>query len=80
MSKTEHREQAADKTAAIRPFHVNNVPEAELTAHSKTQTSDANDTGLRRHPTYQWMHSLSQLVLHQMDYLCLVLTQNQMHF
>jgi pimeloyl-ACP methyl ester carboxylesterase len=24
-------EQAADKTAAIRPFHVNNVPEAELT-------------------------------------------------
>jgi hypothetical protein len=31
MSKTEHRERAADKTAAIRPFHVNNVPEAELT-------------------------------------------------
>jgi pimeloyl-ACP methyl ester carboxylesterase len=31
MSKTEHREQAADKTAAIRPFHVNDVPEAELT-------------------------------------------------
>jgi hypothetical protein len=24
-------EQAGDKTAAIRPFHVNNVPEAELT-------------------------------------------------
>jgi pimeloyl-ACP methyl ester carboxylesterase len=30
MSEREHREQAADKTA-IRPFHVNNVPEAELT-------------------------------------------------
>ena len=29
MSEREHREQAADKTAAIRPFHVN-VPEAEL--------------------------------------------------
>jgi pimeloyl-ACP methyl ester carboxylesterase len=27
---SEHREQAVDKTA-IRPFHVNNVPEAELT-------------------------------------------------
>src|SRR5262245_41263221 len=30
MSERENREQAADKTA-IRPFHVNNVPEAELT-------------------------------------------------
>src|SRR5687768_4317485 len=30
MSEREHREQAVDKTA-IRPFHVNNVPEAELT-------------------------------------------------
>jgi pimeloyl-ACP methyl ester carboxylesterase len=30
MPEREHREQAADKTA-IRPFHVNNVPEAELT-------------------------------------------------
>jgi pimeloyl-ACP methyl ester carboxylesterase len=30
MSEREHIEQAVDKTA-IRPFHVNNVPEAELT-------------------------------------------------
>jgi hypothetical protein len=51
-----------------------------LDTYSKTQTSDVNDTGLGHHPPYQWMYSLSQLAFHQMDYLHMVLTQNQVHF